>query len=468
MSPATASSLPTRARVAIIGGGYTGSVLAVNLLREAPHGVTLTLIERAQTVGRGLAYRTQNPQHLLNVRASNMSAFADDPAHFLRWLKARAGTAAGDTPGDVFVPRQDYGLYIEDVFREAASRTGDGGVTVLHKSAVELRPGTPVTVAFDDGTSQDFDHVVLCIGNFPPAAPAEIPSDVVNSRRFIADPWDDARLAAIPPDDAVLIIGSGLTMADVVDSLRRHGHTGPIEAISRHGLEPQRHRAVAAYPPFLKADALPTSLLALLMRVRREVKAAAAQGIDWRSVIDSLRPLTTPIWLNLPPAERRRFLRHLRPYWDVHRHRLAPANAEALAQLRKDGRLHMRAGRIVQCRFDDDDIVTTLRRGGETTAIATRWIVNCSGPLRDFTRIEDRLVRGLFEQGHIRSDALRLGLDITPDNRLLNRDGRPWDNLYALGPPTLGAYWEIIAVPDLRNACAAFAKILARRLRTPR
>ena len=206
------------------------------------------------------------------------------------------------------------------------------------------------------------------------------------------------------------------------------------------------------------------------MRVRREVKAAAAQGIDWRSVIDSLRPLTTPIWLNLPLAERRRFLGHLRPYWDVHRHRLAPANADALAKLRKDGRLRMHAGRIVQCRLEGDGIVTVLRwhRSSETASIATRWIVNCSGPLRDFTRIEDRLVRGLFEQGHIRTDVLRLGLDITPDNRLLNADGRPSDNLYALGPPTLGAYWEIIAVPDLRNACAAFAKVLAQRLRTPR
>jgi uncharacterized NAD(P)/FAD-binding protein YdhS len=130
----------------------------------------------------------------------------------------------------------------------------------------------------------------------------------------------------------------------------------------------------------------------------------------------------------------------------------------------------MRAGRIVQCRLEGDGIVTVLRhhRSSETANIATRWIINCSGPLRDFTRIDDRLVRGLFEQGHIATDVLRLGLDITPDNRLLSRDGRPWDNLYALGPPTLGAYWEIIAVPDLRNACAAFAKILAQRLRTRR
>jgi uncharacterized NAD(P)/FAD-binding protein YdhS len=132
----------------------------------------------------------------------------------------------------------------------------------------------------------------------------------------------------------------------------------------------------------------------------------------------------------------------------------------------KQGRLRLHAGRIVAAERDNDGFRVTIRciRSKETETIAANWIINCSGPLRDFTRIDDPLVRGLFNRGDIRPDALRLGLDITTENRLLRRDGSAWDNLYTLGPTTLGAYWEVIAVPDLRNACAAFAKVLAKRL----
>jgi uncharacterized NAD(P)/FAD-binding protein YdhS len=459
-----------RSRVAIVGAGYTGSVLAACLLSEDLGDVDIVLIERSGAVGRGLAYRTQNPNHLLNVRASNMSAFADDPTHFLRWLKARDDAIAEDAGpalGNVFVPRRDYGLYIEDVFHQAVSaRAAAINVTVLHKSAVEVRPGTPLVVAFDDGTSREFDQVVLCIGNFSPSPPAEFGSAIVESSRFVGNPWDELRLAAIPTRDTVLIIGSGLTMADVVDSLRRHGHKGPIKAISRHGLQAQRHLPVPLYPPFLSADDLPTSLLALLRRVRTEVRRAAPLGYDWRSVIDSLRPLTTPIWLSLSLDERRRFLRHMRPYWDIHRHRLAPANADTLATLLQQGRLQLHAGRITAAEPDGNGFAVTFRhyRSKKFETLAAQWIVNCSGPLRDFARIDDPLVRGLFDSGNIRPDALRLGLDISPDNLLLRQDGSAWNNLYTLGPTTMGAYWEVVAVPDLRNACAAFAKILAKRL----
>jgi uncharacterized NAD(P)/FAD-binding protein YdhS len=466
----THEEFPVRRRIGIVGGGYTGSVLAANLLREDIGGADIVLIERSMAIGPGLAYSTQNPNHLLNVRASNMSAFADDPAHFLRWLKARGAATTDDEDwalSNVFVPRRDYGLYIEDVFRESVSGRGVAGdVIVLQKSAVEIRAGTPLVVGFDDGTAGEFDHVVLCIGNFPPSPPAALGPVIVDSVRFIGNPWDEARLAAIPTADSVLIIGCGLTMADVVGSLCRQGHEGLIEAISRHGLATQRHLPVAPYSPFLSAGDLPLSLPSLLRRVRTEVRRAAALGYDWRSVIDSLRPLTTPIWLSLSLDERRRFLRHLRPYWDIHRHRLAPANADALAALQQEGRLRLHAGRIAVATQDGDGFAVTFRRyrSAETETIATRWIINCSGPLRDFGRINDPLVRSLFDRGDIRPDVLRLGLDITPDNRLLRRDGRAWDNLYTLGPTTLGAHWEIIAVPDLRNACATFAKVLAKRL----
>lgn len=451
-----------RPRIAVVGGGFTGSVLIANLLRECPDSAEITLFEGSQAVGRGLAYGTENPRHLLNVRASNMSAFSDDPSHFLRWL--RSYTATDAATGDQFVSRYVYGLYIHSVFRHAVEQSRCG-VRVLHKAAIDIHPSAPCRVFLADGSKEEFDIVVLCIGNFPPVAPPELGAEIIQSTHFIKDPWSQESLNLIPSDEPVLIIGSGLTMADVVDSLQLSGHRGSIDVVSRHGLEPQKHLVTVPYPPFLAADDLPMPLLALFRRVRGEVKRAAARGFDWRSVIDTLRPLTTHIWTSLSLDDRRRFLRHLRPYWDVHRHRLAPANADTIATLRQEGRLRLRRGRISAAAWKRDAFEIVIKRLSESmeAVISARWIINCSGPLRDFTRAEDQLVSHLLKRGDIRPDALSLGLDVTPECRLVRKNGQAWDNLYTLGPTTLGTFWEIIAVPDIRNACA----MLARRIAGP-
>src|ERR1700680_3164424 len=74
--------------VVIVGGGASGVLLACHLLRSLSENIRVTLIERNPAIGRGIAYSTVDPAHLLNVRAANMSAFADDPDHFWQWLQA--------------------------------------------------------------------------------------------------------------------------------------------------------------------------------------------------------------------------------------------------------------------------------------------------------------------------------------------------------------------------------------------
>src|SRR3546814_13724462 len=83
----------------------------------------------------------------------------------------------------------------------------------------------------------------------------------------------------------------------------------------------------------------------LLRDIRREIAAAEREGGDWRMVIDALRPVTQSLWQGLPVAEKRRFLRHLRSWWAVHRHRMAPEVAAVVQNAMDRGQLVVRAGR---------------------------------------------------------------------------------------------------------------------------
>jgi uncharacterized NAD(P)/FAD-binding protein YdhS len=462
--------------IAIVGGGFTGTLLAAHIMRLAAEPTRLTIIEKRDQIGRGLAYSTANADHLLNVRAANMSAYPDDPKHFLRWLWARddPGTPATAIPpgGHAFVSRKLYGTYIQEQFliaqREAAAHVT---CATLADEAVNLTrlPGSRFRLKMADGSVLDVDTVALCIGNFPPALPAVFDPASAQSPFHIRDPWDPEALAAIPREAPVLILGTGLTMVDAVLSLRRSRHDGPIVALSRRGLLPQVHKEARSYPCCIEPGDSPLRIGEVVCRVRREIHAAAANRYDWRSVLDGLRPHLPALWNRLPPEEKSRFLRHVRPYWDVHRHRMAPEIARRVADLQQSGRLSILAGRLRAVRLRPDGIEATIqrRRGGPDRILLPCWLINCSGPVADYRRIGDPLVRSLLDCGHARPDPLGLGLDVTSSAAVVGGDGQVVDGLYALGPVTRGRFWEITAVPELREQCAAMAQLLVGLSRRP-
>ena len=61
-------------------------------------------------------------------------------------------------------------------------------------------------------------------------------------------------------------------------------------------------------------------------------------------------------------------------------------------------------------------------------------VLNCAGPGADYDRIPDKLIRGLLRDGVARPDPLRLGLDVTGNCALLNKDGAISRRLFAVGP----------------------------------
>ena len=454
-------------RIAIIGAGFSGCQLAVELLRSNPSPVDILLFDQSATFGPGVAYGARHDRLLLNSRVANMSALATDPSHFLRWLWAKdlpEHPAASIPPsGHAFVARGVYGRYLSDLLDQAeAEAPGHVALIRIGHRVVGLteEPGG-LRLKLADGSVRTADVAVLCVGNLPPRLPPAPGVEATGGPRLVANPWDEASLARIGPSDAVLVLGSGLTMVDVAVLLADRGHRGPILALSRHGLLPAEHAPTRRAPPLAWLDG-PLTARGLLRHLRREIARAEREGVDWRAVLDIWRSHVPLLWQRLPVVERRRFLRHLRPYWDVHRHRMAPEIGSQIRALQASGRLEIRAGTIASYQGGAEGIGVRFRpRGMDVeTRIVGDWLVNCAGPTLDFRRVDDPLVRDLLTRGLARPDPLGLGLETTRSLQLLRRSGRPNPSLFALGPLTRGTFWETSAVPEIREQGRTLAKRL--------
>ncbi|MTJ80828.1 MAG: NAD(P)-binding protein [Telmatospirillum sp.] len=437
----------------VIGGGLSGSLMAIHLLRRLPAAGRVHLIEKRGGFGLGLAYSTRNPRHLLNVPAARMSLFETEPDHFTTWLADRFGEL-GD-PAGLFAPRFLYGTYVQSVLtRQMAGEDGCRNLFLFPDEAVSVAlKGRGVAVSMACGRSIDMDCAILSVGNFLPEPPAGL-EELASSPRFLPDPWDDARLRAIGEDSRIVIVGSGLTMVDLVLGLIGQGHRGPLIALSRRGLLPRRHAASGPPHPW-SGSAAPLS--AALHRIR-----ARSGGGDWRAVIDGMRPVLQDLWQGLSVEEQRRFLRHARPWWDVHRHRMAPDVAAAIDDLLARGRLRVLAGQILSADISGDGVALSVRpRGGDgRITLEADHVINCSGPASDYSRTRNPLLRHLIESGLARPDPLGLGLDVDAGLHLLDAGGRPHDRLFALGPVTKGRFWETTAVPEIRRQALFLAEQL--------
>ena len=438
----------------IVGAGFSGSLLAVHLLRRLPHGSRVHLIERRGEFGSGLAFSTPNSSHLLNVRAERMSAFEKEPGHFLEWLAGQGEITLQD--GSAFVPRGLYGRYIQSLLAEQLwTEGGNRNLYLFPDEAVDLELAEDgATIHMSGGRPVKVDAAILAVGNFPPQVPAgaEI---LAESPSYLANPWDAAATRAMSHDAALLVIGTGLTMVDFVLNMLDRGHRGPIHAVSRRGLLPHRHAPSPPPVSWAQEDGLPLSWQ--IRKMRR-----AVDSHDWRAVFDGVRPFTQSWWNLLPERERRRFLRHLRPWWDIHRHRMAPQVARRIDEAIGRGALSVLAGRFSRIEAQGDKLSLEIRPRGRdrVTRLEVDHVVNCSGPSSDYGAIEQKLVRSLFTSGAVRPDPLCLGLDVDTGLRLLDRQGNAQPRLYAMGPVTKGRFWECTAVPEIRRQ----AEELAERL----
>jgi uncharacterized NAD(P)/FAD-binding protein YdhS len=437
-------------RVAIVGGGFSGAMLAARL---AERGVASTLIDRTGRFGLGVAYSTPFDGHLLNVRSNRMSAVDGRPDDFVGWLRARHPDRA-DPEG--FAPRRLYGLYVQERL---------AGVEAAHPGLIERETGEVAAleeggVRLADGRAVKADAVVLATGN--PAPKTADPEHEGEAGRVIGDPWAAGALDRIGPEDDVIVVGTGLTMVDMVLWLQARGWRGRARALSRRGLKPRGHEARPDTPVPPTDDLKAATPSARLHEARR-----LSRDEGWRGVMEGLRPITAELWAQADTATRARFVRHLRPWWDVHRHRIADAIAAAIAALEAEGRLTITAGRVRRIEQDGEGVTLTFRprSGPEQPPLTGRWLIDCTGPGHDPAK--DPLTGPLIAAGGARLDALRLGLDLDGAGRVLRADGTADPRLLVLGPPARAAFWETIAVPDIRKRVEDVAQALGALRREP-
>jgi uncharacterized NAD(P)/FAD-binding protein YdhS len=444
--------------VAVIGGGASGTLATVHLLRAAAAAggaVRIALIDRLGRHGLGQAYSTTCPGHLLNSPTERMSAIAGDPGHLARWA------AAAGLPGQRFLPREAYGRYLRDTLaaseRAAAPRSQVAQVTAA-VTAIRPNPaGRPLRVVLDSGCL-DADVAILATGNPPPGCPVPVP----DTARYVADPWAPGALAAACDGSPVIVLGTGLTMIDVALAVTTASPDATVHAVSRHGLLPRTHRGPAGstgplWLPALAGPPGPVRLSDLMWQVRA---AAAGHPQRWPEVIDALRPEVPELWQRLPAGDKRLFLRHVARYWEVHRHRMPPDIARRVTALRGSGRLGLQAGRVVAVSRHGHGLRVAIEAGGRVTERQAGWLVNATGPAGDLTRTADPLLRDLAGRGLVRADPLRLGIEASPEGAVLDVAGLASRHLFTLGPPLRGVRYETTAIPEIRDQAAALARHL--------
>lgn len=425
----------TGSHIAIIGGGASGVLMALHLLTYPNFRVTLIEQQTVRKLGRGIAYSTDDPDHLLNTRTGNMSAFPEDMTHFQRWLALQQ---IGPDNTD-FVRRSTYGRYLGSLLDPWQGSGPDARLTLVGAEVVQLDDlGGQVALQLSDGTELRADRAILATGHV-----------VAEDAPHLHNAW--GKMAPVDPDGDVLIVGSGLSMVDNVLTLLAQGHRGRIISLSRRGLLPRVHGPVT---PLTITDIPWGAPVSQYLRWFREhVKGAA----DWRDVVDGLRPHVAQIWRSLPVHARARFLRHGATWWDVHRHRIPPQSEAVIQEATQRGQLLVQRGRFVSATQNSDGQITA-KLGSGTVKVAR--IIDCRGIRRDAGKNASPLMAHLLASTQGRLDPLRIGLDVDPQCHVIGQDGQPSPRILAVGPASRATFWEITAVPDIRVQTAKLAKTL--------
>jgi uncharacterized NAD(P)/FAD-binding protein YdhS len=446
--------------ITIVGAGLSGTLLAINLLMQnCREEVHIRLVDRHSSDSLGPAYST-NEDYLLNVPAEIMGAFSDRPDHFLNWALDR------NIPAEkgAYLPRRLYREYVHDVFQKAfLSKKDNISFEHLQGEAADLRiiDGRPV-LYLDDGTQIRSDKVVLALGNSLPRNPDLKSRTFIDEKRYIRNPWDQGVPGGLSPDDTVFFIGTGQTTVDIAVGLFKKKHRGKMISISRKGFFPLMQKKVEPYPSFYDELKDLKDISSVLHIVRKHIRIAEEKGLDPRSVIDSLRPHTKNIWMNLLPEEKRRFLRHVFRYWEIIRSRIPPASMEILNKLRSSGQLEVLTGRITDIIPSEHKMEINYRERGskEVKSVAADVVINCIGPCQDYEQIDHPFIRSLINSRLIHCDPAHLGINALPEGPVIKEDGTPSDKIFTIGLPLKGIVWESLAAPEIRTEAEVLAKIL--------
>ncbi|MBL4886072.1 MAG: FAD/NAD(P)-binding protein [Planctomycetaceae bacterium] len=453
--------------LAIIGGGYSGTMTAVNLARFSDSPMRIYIINANRPFGRGTAYSTSRTEHLLNVAARNMSAFPDHPDHFFEWLRSRSDFDTFDDKElqEMFVPRRIYGDYIRGIAANFLSPVMPGAevhLIVIDDVAVDVTKleGGNAAIKLQSGKTIEADSVLLATGHQPPAG-FRSKSPISHDSRYCSDPWENWLDRLPAPGGTVVLLGTGLTMVDSVVTLSELDWKGKIIAISRNGMLPRSHFRGIHYPDYIPENVSELNLSQLVNLVKSHCEKLKQISQNSAIAIDKLRPYTQQLWKNLTLEEKKEFLKKHASNWNVTRHRIAPAIHERVTDQLDDGQLEIIRGNIEYLVPQEQGIeVHYTGSGGTEGVIQGDLVVNCTGPQLRYSTCDVPLTQNLLKRGLVQPDELDMGVTVDDDFRIMEPDGKASKILYAIGPLLRGSLWESIAVPELRGQAMRVAQVM--------
>ncbi|MEY3786171.1 MAG: hypothetical protein RLZ75_376 [Pseudomonadota bacterium] len=446
-------------KVIIIGGGLSGSLLAMQLARS-PGGSEVVLIEKnPEFLGRGVAYQYDFTHQPLNVVAGGMSLFPDKPLDFVRWLEAnhfRYNHLIDQVSPEAFIPRKIFGDYVLENLEKIQQEVSERLQIRIDEAISIMDFGKRKTVVFASGNALHADHVILALGNFPPADLFATHNPVQNDPRYFASPWSDRVYSDIKGDEDILLVGSGLTAVDIVLGLIVRKFRGKVTMLSRRGVFPLphdlTHQAISITVPENYSPRKMLLWVRYLMRKNPEV--------PWSVIIDGLRPYTQKIWLQWIVSDKQYFLKKIRPYWEIARHRIPSASSERLNNMMEKGQLVLKKGTIEEASVSSNGIEILYRSESGLNSQVFQKVINCTGPESNYRKVRFPIIVDLIARGKVKIDELGLGIKCTPEGSIINDQGEVEQGIWCIGPMRKAVLWETTALRELREQSSALAAMM--------
>jgi uncharacterized NAD(P)/FAD-binding protein YdhS len=451
-----------RSKIIIIGGGLSGTLVAMQLA-QLSSGYEVLLVEKnPELLGRGVAYQYDFTHQPLNVVAAGMSLFPDRPMDFVEWLENnhfKYNHLIDDVSPQAFIPRKIFGDYVLENLEKVQHET-QGRLQIRIDEAISVFDyGARKTVVLASGSALHADHVILALGNFPPADLFPTDNPVQIDPRYYGSPWTDKVYSQLVGNEDILLVGSGLTAVDIVLGLILRKFQGKVTILSRRGRFPLPHDL--SHPAFQFSEPEIQHPRKMLLWIRKLIRKNST--VPWMAVLDGLRPYTQKIWLNWTLVEKKYFLKKIRPYWEIARHRIPAKSSARLNNMINTGQLALKKGYIIDATTTDSGINITYRTEQNDVSQVFHKVINCTGPESNYRKVRFPIISDFIMRGKVKTDELGLGIECTPEGRIINKQGQIEDGLWCIGPMRKSVLWETTALRELREQASELVSLIVAK-----
>lgn len=446
-------------KVGIIGFGFTGTMLASHLIDKSDFPFELIIVDKLENFNVGVAFKTYSNEHILNVVAGKMSAYKDDPSHFVKWLgETRWIEAEGIDIKDRFLSRNVYGKYIQSIWEKSENEAIVKNIKIktFHDlvDSFDLEKDGSTTIFLKQGEIISVDYCIIATGNNSPLNLEIGNASFYRNENYFQNPWNKEVVENLRDDHPVLIIGNGLSMIDTLLGLLEKQYKGKIISISPNGNGLRFIPNIPNDSEYLElTNELDSEidLLSVIKLLKKHFLKNSDSEITKRLIIDSLRPHAKRIWRGFNNRDKQIFLRYFKSIWNYLRHRVPLDVYRKINQLHDEKRLEIKSGKILDFIENDSFIEVKYfdKKNGKEETINVSRVINCTGPGADFMKYEENILKKAKEKGYLSQDDLKLGIKTNIENyRIINSFEA--NNLFTLGINLKGEIFESTAVAELR------------------